>query len=138
MEDKIGSSVKIKRGAIFSYVAIIFEVLINFFLLKYLTSQLGNEYGIYTLATNIIGIFLADFGLSQSVTRFIAKYRIAGDKTAENNLLGIFLKIYLVLDAIIFSIAFVLFFFLGSLYSGLTAPEMSKFKIVYIFVAIYS
>lgn len=138
MNNSVGSTSKIKKGAILSFIATAFEIIVNFFLLKYLTAQLGNEYGLYTLAVSIIGIFMADFGLSQSAMKFIAKYRIDDDKESENKLLGIFLKIYLILDAIIFTVAFVLFFFLQNIYSGLTADELSKFKVVYIIVAVYS
>lgn len=138
MNNSVGSTARIKKGAILSFVATAFEVVVNFFLLKYFTAQLGNEYGLYTLALNIIGIFMADFGLSQSAMKFIAKYRVNNDKESESKLLGIFLKIYLILDAIIFAFAFVLFFFLQNIYSELTADELSKFKVVYIVVAVYS
>lgn len=138
MEKAVGSSSKINKGAAFSFISILFEILVSFFLLKYLTKELGSNYGIYSLALSVIGIFLVDFGLSQSATRFISKYRINNDTQKENEFLGILLRIYLIIDIAIFLFAFVAYFFLPSIYSGLSPSELDDFKVVYIIVAIYS
>lgn len=138
MEVAVGSTKKIKKGAIFSYLTIIFEVLVNFLLLRYLTRGLGDSYGLYTLALNTISIFLIDFGLSQSVTRFIAKYRINNDAEFENRFLGLIAKIYLIIDAFIVISCVVVFFCIPYIYGGLSSTEIGDFKIVFIIVAIYS
>lgn len=134
----VGSISKIKKGAIFSFLAILFEIVVNFFLLRYLTKGLGSDYGLYTLALNTISIFLVDFGLGQSVTKFISKYRLNDDKEGENNFLGIVLKIYLLLDSIVLVACLAIFFCIPFIYKGLSLTEISSFKVVFVIVSIYS
>ena len=129
---------KIKVGAVLSYVAVIFEIVVNFFVISKLANQLGSSYGIYTLALNIIGLFLIDFGLNQSVTKFICKYRANGDAQSEKAFLGVITKMYLVLDLIVFVAALIVFFFLKNIYSGISPELFPTFKNIYIIVTIYS
>lgn len=138
MNEKIGSNLKIKKGAFFSYLTIIFEILINFFLLKYITAALGDEYGLYTLAMSVISIFLLDFGLSQAVTKFIAKFRLNNDVEGENKFLGLVLKIYFILDIFVLVACIIVFFCIPFLYQGLSPTELGDFEVVFIIVAIYS
>ena len=136
--DSIGSSKKIRNGAIFSYLTIVFEIVINFFVIKTLTKQLGDDYGIYTLALNVISIFLVDFGLSQAVTKFVSRFRVENDKQKESAFIGIIVKAYLFIDVFIAIACITLFFLLGNIYGGLTPEQLGKFKIVYLIVAVYS
>lgn len=134
----VGSNKRIRNGAIFSYLTIIFEIIINFFVIRTLTKQLGDDYGIYTLALNVISLFLVDFGLSQAVTKFVSRFRVENDKEKESAFLGVIIKSYLVIDVFIAAACVVVFFFIGNIYSGLTVEQLEKFKIVYTIVAIYS
>ena len=134
----VGSTSKIKKGAFLSFLAIIFEVIVNFFLLRFLTKNLGSDYGLYTLALNTISIFLVDFGLGQSVVKFISKYRISDDKEGENRFLGLILKIYIFLDIFVIIACTLVFLFIPYIYGGLNATEQNNFKIVFIIVGIYS
>lgn len=134
----VGSSSKIKKGAIFSFAAIVFEILVNFFLLRYLTKGLGSDYGLYTLALNTISIFLVDFGLGQSITKFLSKYRLNNDIESENKFLGLILKIYLFIDVFIIIACLSVFFCIPFIYKGLTPIEQSNFKVVFIIVSVYS
>ena len=136
--NSIGSNRKIRNGAIFSYLTIVFEVVINFFVIRTLTKQLGDDYGIYTLALNVISIFLVDFGLSQAVTKFVSRFRVENNKEKESVFIGIIIKAYLFIDVCIATICITLFFFLDNIYAGLTVQQLEKFKVVYFIVAVYS
>ena len=81
---------------------------------------------------------MVDFGLSSAVSRFVAKYRAEGQEEKASDLLGIVTKLYLCIDAIIFTILLVVYVFISKIYKGLTADEIELYKKLYIIVATYS
>ena len=44
----------------------------------------AEHYGLYTLATSVISMFVMDFGMGAAVTRFLSRYNAMGDKKAVN------------------------------------------------------
>ena len=69
---EIESTRQIKYGAIMSYISIAVNIIAGFFI-PLIVRQIGqNNFGIYTLATSIISMFLIDFGLSAAVSRFVS------------------------------------------------------------------
>ena len=83
-----------------------------------------NQYGLYTLANSLITLFLVDFGLSSATARYISRYHAAGDKEAVDNFTGVVYKFYGIIDAVIFAVLTVLYFFLPRIYAGLTPQEI--------------
>ena len=103
----------IAKGAIISYIAIFLNLAITFFYTPWMIRQIGvSDYGLYSLVGTFIAYFIIDFGLSGAITRFIAKYRAEGNQTKVENMLGLTTKVYLCIDAVIFLVLFVCFFFL--------------------------
>jgi Na+-driven multidrug efflux pump len=102
-------------------------------------SQIGkSNYGLYTLASSLITIFMVDFGMSAAVTRFVSKFNAAGDQKKVNDFLGIVYKLYLTIDAVIFVVLAVVYFFLESIYAQLTPSELEIFKTLYLIVGLFS
>lgn len=129
----------IGKGAIISYVSIVVNILISFFYTPWMIRQIGmSDYGLYSLIISFISYFLMDFGLQQAVQRFIAKYRAANDEDKVAKMIGITTKVYLIIDAVIFVVLLVLFFFISNIFQGLTPEEVERLKGLYLIAAIFS
>lgn len=135
----INTSKQLKLGAILSYLAIAINVISGLVYTPWMINQIGqSQYGIYTLATSLITLFMFDFGLSSTASKYISNCHAVNDEEGANRALGIIYKLYLVVDAIIFVVLLVLFFLLDSIYVKLTPVEIEQFKIAYVIVAAYS
>lgn len=133
-----GSS-SIKKGAIISYVAIFLNIAITFFYTPWMIKKIGvSDYGLYSLVYSFISYFILDFGLSQAIQRFIAKYRAEGSEDKVEKMIGITTRVYLIIDAIIFVVLFVLYFFISDIFTGLTPTETERLKGLYIIAGIFS
>ncbi len=131
---------KIAKGAIISYVSIFLNIVISLVYTPWMIHQIGvSDYGLYSLVGAFLGYFMLDFGLSGTITRFIAKYRAEGNEAKVANMLGLTAKVYLALDAIIFVTLFVIYFFLTDIFGGgLTPEEIEKLKILYCIASTFS
>ncbi len=135
----MNSKSQIKIGAIISYIAIFINIVATIFYTPWIKNQLGIEnYGLFTLSTSFIAVFVLDFGLGAAISRFLSLYRAEGNMKQINNMLGIVYKLYIAIDLIICSVLIVIFFFLESIYSGLTDVEIEVFKKLYIAVSAFS
>ena len=135
----MNNSKQIKAGALLSYFAIAFNMISGLIYTPWMISQIGqSNYGLYTLATSLITLFVMDFGMSAAVSRFVSKYRAEGNQQAVNNFLGIVYKLYLLIDGIIFLALVVVSFFINSIYDNLSATELETFKVLYIIVGLFS
>lgn len=130
----------IAKGAIISYVSIFLNIVISLVYTPWMIHQIGvSDYGLYSLVGAFLGYFMLDFGLSGTVTRFVAKYRAEGNEEKVQNMLGLTAKVYFVLDSIIFLVLFVLYFFLTDIFGGgLTPEEIEKLKVLYCIAGTFS
>lgn len=135
----MNSSKQIKLGALFSYFAIAFNMVAGLIYTPWMISKIGqSNYGLYTLATSLITMFVIDFGMSAAVTRFISKYNAAGNQRAVDNFLGLVYKLYLMIDAVILAVLVVIYFFIDTIYTQLQPDELEVFKVLYIIVGLFS
>lgn len=129
----------IKNGAIISYVSIFLNIAISFVYTPWMIHKIGvSDYGLYSLIISFVSYFILDFGLDTSITRFIAKYRAEGNLQKVEQMFGLTTKTYLLIDFVIFSSLFVLFFFIEGIFTGLTESEISKMKILYCIAGCFS
>lgn len=130
---------QIKTGALISYAALGINILTGIFYTPWMIHSIGrDDFGLYTLAMSVISLFVFDFGLSSSVTRFIAKYIALGRQDLADKCLGLVYKLYIYLDIALFVLLCGIYFFIPQIYEKLTPEEISKFKVIYIIAAIYS
>ena len=109
----MNSAKQIKIGAILSYLSIALNIVTGLIYTPWMISQIGKpQYGLYTLANSLITLFLIDFGLSSATSRYISKYRADGEEEKIGGFLGAIYKLYLLIDAVIFTVLLILFFFL--------------------------
>ena len=64
-----------KTGAILSYSSVVFNTVAGLIYTPWMISCIGaDDYDLYTLALSVVNFFLLDFGLGDSVSRFLSKY----------------------------------------------------------------
>lgn len=130
---------QIKKGAIISYLAIGVSLLSGLLYTPWMVRQIGvNDYGLYTLATSLISIFLIDFGVGEAVSRFVSKYIAECNHKKINDFLGLIYKLYIFIDLLIFIVLFTIYFFIPNIYSELTSGEIEKFKVIYLIISAFS
>ncbi|MBI9041546.1 oligosaccharide flippase family protein [Lutibacter sp.] len=126
---------QLKKGALLSYFTIFLTNIIGLVLTPFIIRSIGDaEYGLYTLIGAFVGyISVLDFGLNNTIIRFVAKYRAEKDKKGEENFLAITMLIYVVISVVIAIIGIILYFNLDVLFSNsLTLDEIAKAKVMFI------
>ncbi len=126
---------QLKKGAILSYITIFLTNIIGLVLTPFIIRSLGDaEYGLYMLIGAFVGyISVLDFGLNNTIVRFVAKYRAEGDKKGEENFLATTMWIYGIISFIVCLLGVILYFNLETIFGdALTAAELDKAKIMFI------
>lgn len=132
------NSNQIKSGSLISYFLIGLNIILGLFYTPWILKEVGSSnYGLYTLASSLIAIFLMDFGMSAAVSRFVSNFRAKNDYKAINSFVGIAIKFYIIICSIIAIILFILYFNIDKIYSNLTIQEIGNFKVVYIITAFF-
>ena len=135
----MSNSTQLKWGVLISYVAIGINIITGLFYTPWMIHTIGREnFGLYTLSLSVITLFLFDFGLSTTVTRFISKYIAEGRQDKANQCYGLVYRLYLVLDIILLAVLVGVYFFIPQIYKELTPIEIEKFKVVYCMTSLYS
>lgn len=130
---------QIKIGALISYFALFVNIVLTIFYTPWMVDKIGrSNYGLYTLAISLIGMFMLDFGLSSAVSRFLSKYRAENNKDKENEFAAAIFRLYFIIDIILFIVLFSIFFFLNIVYKNLTVEELKIFKVLYIIVSVFN
>ncbi|MCM1154931.1 MAG: oligosaccharide flippase family protein [Roseburia sp.] len=131
---------QIKKGALISYLTIIFNILSVLLYTPFLIRSLGSsEYAIYTLVYSFISYFTIDFGIGSSVARFITdfRYRVDAEYT-EKQLLTVVFKVFFLLAIVLGLVFSVIYPFLGNFFSGLTPDEIIQMRKAYSVAAFYT
>lgn len=136
---EVKSDKQLKLGAALSYLAIGINIVSALIYSPWMLSKIGSgDYGLYTLATSLINMFLLDFGISSAVSRFVSKYIAEGKQEKVDQLLGVVFKLFMGIAAVISAALIVIYFFIDKIYLSLTPTELERFKTVYIISAAYS
>lgn len=127
---------QIQYGALLSYAAIAINVLAGILYTPWIIHHLGSgNYGLYTIATSLISMFVMDFGISAALSKYISEYRAEGKEEKINQLINVTVQLYLLIDAVILIILVAVYFFLDVIYAKLTLDELERFRVVYLIVA---
>lgn len=136
---KLGTKNQIALGAIMSYLSIGINIVTGLVFTPWMIHSIGKEnYGLFTLALSVISLFVFDFGLSSAVTRFLSNYIAEGKKEKVARCLGLVMRMYIIIDIVLFLILCSVYFFIPYIYKELTAEEIEKFKVIYIMAASFS
>jgi O-antigen/teichoic acid export membrane protein len=85
-----------RYGTVLSYLSIFINILTGLLFTPYLVKSLGKaEYGLFTIVGSLIAnLAILDLGLSDSVVRYVAKFRALSDRESEDNFLALVTVIY--------------------------------------------
>jgi len=125
---------QIKKGAALNYVSILLTNLIGLILTPYIISSLGDsEYGIYTTVGALIGTFsVLDFGLNNTIIRFVAKYQAEKKPEEEENFLAITMILYLIISSIVLLVGFGIYFNLDHYFTEMNLEEIKLAKTLFL------
>ncbi|QBA63896.1 lipopolysaccharide biosynthesis protein [Muriicola soli] len=125
---------QLKRGALLNYTTIIVTNVVGLLLTPFIIKSLGDdEFGLYTMIGAFVGyISVLDFGLSNAVVRFVAKYKAEKDQTGEENFLATTLIIYGIISVIVIIVGTICYFNLENIFSNsLDLVQLEKAKIMF-------
>ncbi len=135
----MGARKQITLGAVISYLTIAFNIVAGLIYTPWMINSIGEDnYALYTLALSIINIFLLDFGIGSSVTRFLSEYYAGGKRDEAERFMGIVYKVFFLISAVIAVVLFVFYFFIDAIYQKLSPSEIIVFKHLFIIVGAYS
>lgn len=130
---------QLKIGAIISYLTIVFNIITGLIYTPWVLRAIGDDdYSIYTVATSLIAIFMMDFGISSSISKFVSKYIAENRQEEIDNFMGVVYKLYLIIDTIVFVVLAIVFFNIANIYSGYTLDMLHKMRIVFLIIGSYS
>ncbi|MEK6153519.1 oligosaccharide flippase family protein [Flavobacteriaceae bacterium 3-367] len=125
---------QLKKGAFLNYTTIILTNLVGLLLTPFIIRQLGNEeFGLYTLIGAFVGyISILDFGLTNTVVRFVAKYRAEKDRKGEENFLATTMVIYSIISFLVLIIGTICYLNIENIFAdSLTPDQIEKAKIMF-------
>lgn len=131
----INASRQRKLGVILRYINLILSNGIGLVLIPYMLRALGQEeFGLYQLVGSFIGyLTVLDFGMADTVIRYIAKYRAENDRKGEENFLATAYVIYLFIGAVVVLLGAIFYFSIPQLYSkSLTSHEIDQAQTMFV------
>ncbi len=125
---------QLKKGALLTYLKIFLTNVIGIVITPLIVSYLGkDEYGIFNAIGALIGtIALLDFGLTNTVVRFIAKYRAEKDRKGEENFLATIGILYFVISLLVIIFGIIFYFFIDSYFTKFSIEELKIAKIMFV------
>ena len=137
IEKKANRSITI--GTILGYISLALSILSGLFFTPWIKQAIGkSNYGLYTLSTSLVNLFLIDFGLSATANTFLAKYRAKNDQESISNFLAVIYRLYLIVDLFVLVGFIIVYFLIDKIYVGLTPEEIKSFKYIFIIAAGFS
>ncbi len=128
-----------KYGIVLNYISMLLNCVIGIVFLPILTRKLGqSEYGLYSMALAFVSMLsILDLGFNQSIVRFFSKYEALEDKEGEDNLIGFFLRLYILIAVACGVICLGIAAIIPSVYSNsMTSDEIHKLVIVIIILSV--
>lgn len=125
---------QLKKGALLNYITIFLTNAIGLFITPFILNHVGQaEYGIYIAIGALVGtISLLDFGLNNTIVRFVAKYRAENDRKGEENFLATTMIIYAFISLTVLIIGFVFYWYIDSYFTKMTIDELRIAKVIFI------
>jgi len=126
---------EIKLGALLSYITILLNTLVGLLYTPFMLRQLGqSEYGLYMLIGSFVAyISILDFGLHNTVYRFVAKYQALKDTKGQENFLASTFILYGIITIIVLLVGLIVYFNLDKIFSAsLSSEEFRKANIMFV------
>ncbi|MEP3836589.1 MAG: oligosaccharide flippase family protein, partial [Algibacter sp.] len=124
---------QLKKGAFLNYATIVLTNVIGLLMTPFILNHLGkSEYGIYLTIGALVGtISLLDFGLNNTIVRFVAKYRAENDSKGQENFLATTMLLYLIISTVIVSIGIIFYNYIDTYFTKMNSNEIEIAKTIY-------
>ncbi len=125
---------QLKKGALLNYLTIILTNVVGLLLTPFVLDYLGkDEYGIYITIGALIGtISILDFGLNNTIVRFVAKYRAEKDREGEENFLATTMIIYTMISFLVVLTGFIFYSNIDSYFTKMNQEEIEIAKMMFV------
>lgn len=99
----------------------------------FILNHLGkNEYGIYLAVGAVVGtISLLDFGLNNTIVRFVAKYKAEKDNVGLENFLATTMVLYAIISSIIIILGVLFYGYIDSYFTKMTPDQLEIAKFIF-------
>ncbi len=131
-------SSQIKAGAALSYVIIAINIAVGVLYTPYMLRALGqSEYGLYSLAASVIAyLTILDLGFGNAIIRYTAKFRAQGRTLEQEQMLGMFLKLYLLLGVVALGVGALLVVNVDSIFgAAMSTAEVGQMRTMLILMS---
>lgn len=118
---------------------IFINIVIGLIITPFIVKNLGKtEYGLYMLVGSLISYFaLFDFGINNSILKFVAKYRHEKNERDESVFISSTIFLYTLISLMILMFAILIYLNLDVIFiNSLTELELVKFRQMYVFATI--
>lgn len=124
---------QLKKGALLNYVTIFLTNVVGLLLTPFILNNLGkSEYGVYITIGALVGtIGILDFGLNNTIIRFVAKYRAEKNRQKEENFLATVMIIYVCISIIAVIIGLIFYGHIDSYFAKMNSEEIHIAKIIF-------
>ncbi len=126
---------QLKAGVLLNYTTIILTSIVGLMLTPFIINRLGDaEYGLYVLIGAFVGyLTVLDFGLNNTIIRFVSKYRADKDKVGEEQFLGTIFIMYGVISLSVMIIGAMLYLNIEYIFeNSLSTEELEKAKVMFV------
>ncbi len=133
------SSNQIRLGTILSYINLAIGNIIPIFYTPLMLEMLGqSEYGLYTLAHSVVGyLSLLSFGIGGTIVRYLAKARAENNRSEEEKIFGLFIKIYSVLAILVLVVGGIVTTQVGVFFkNSITSADIKKMRLLVLMMTI--
>ena len=130
---------QLKKGAFLSYGTIFLSNIIGLLLTPFIIRSLGDsQYGLYSLIGAMVAyISILDFGLNNTIVRFVSKFRAEKNKKGEENFLAITLRMYGLISLIVVCLGVVLYQYFDTIFAeSMTTTEIEQGKTMFILLIV--
>lgn len=131
---------ELRAGSVFNFIRIGMRVGVGLLMIPYLLHCLGPEnYALLALVGGIMGYFtLLDFGLSPTVTKYVAEKVALRDKKAEAALIGQCVYLFSGLGLLTAAAAACFYPFLGQMFGGLSGEQLGDLEWMFLIMAAHT
>ncbi len=125
---------QLKKGAFLNYTTIILTNVIGLLMTPFILNHLGKaEYGIYLTIGALVGtISLLDFGLNNTIVRFVAKYKAEKDKIGQENFLSTVMILYIIISSLVVLSGIIFYGYIDTYFTKMNPEEIEIAKTIFI------
>lgn len=125
---------QLKKGALLNYTTIILTNLVGLVLTPFIITKLGDaEYGVYMAIGALVGtISVLDFGLNNTIIRFVAKYKAENNRKDEENFLATTMIIYFFISSLVILFGWIFYYKIDTYFDKMNTEQLEIAKTMFV------